>query len=135
VSVCRVGCHRQNWDGEPVRVVSLPRLSIDAHGSVGVLMDFLPRVTAADRTDVHIAHIEAGGTLGGHPAPLGQVFAVVSGAGKVTTDHDQSRQIHAGQAVVWEPGEVHQSWALTDMLVMIIETTGDLTLDENYPEA
>lgn len=97
-------------------------------------MDFLPRISGSDGTRVNVARIEAGGTIGEHPAPVRQIFAVIAGRGEVAAGGAPRRLIAAGQAAVWEPGEMHQSWASVDMLVAIIETTGEVDLDEHFVE-
>lgn len=120
--------------GGRVRVVVLPSREVTGHASSGVVMDFLPRVTGADRAHVHIAHFSAGGTLGEHAAPMRQMFAILSGEGEVVSDGGEPRRVSAGQAVIWESGEVHQSWAVTEMVVVIVETTGSVDLDEHFAE-
>lgn len=115
-----------------MRIVTLPSTAISAHASHGVTMDFLPRVVGAERSGVHIAHIAADGTLGEHPAVAQQVFAVLDGRGEVAVDGGPRRPIDAGQAAIWEPGEVHQSWALTDLVAVIVETSGALDIDEHF---
>ena len=97
--------------------------TVTAFESHGVAMDFLPQVDGGTRTRVHLATIEAGGTIGAHPAPTRQAFAVVSGAGEIVTDGHRAR-VGAGDLVVWEPGEVHQTWAHETMTVVIVETDG-----------
>lgn len=117
-----------------MRIVTLPKQVITAYASSGVRMDFMPRITGAERTHVHIGHLAAGGTLGEHPAGMRQVFAVLSGHGEVSADGGSRRSISAGQAAIWEPGEVHQTWAGTDMVVVIVETAGRLEPDELFVE-
>ena len=117
-----------------MKIVSLPRQEITAYASSGVMMDFLPRIADAERTHVHIAHLTAGGTLGEHPAVMRQIFAVLSGHGEVSAEGGPRRPISAGQAALWEPGEVHQTWADTDMVVVIAETAGRLEPDELFVE-
>src|SRR5699024_1999800 len=53
---------------------------------------------------------------------------------KVAAGGGSRRQIEAGQAAVWEPGEMHQSWATVDMLVAIVETQGEIELGEQFVE-
>lgn len=118
-----------------MRVFRLPTDEITAHESDSVAMDFLPRVGRADQAHVHIARIGAGGTLGEHRAPVRQIFAVISGSGQVRTSDGPRKTISEGHAVIWEPGEVHQTWASTDMVVVIVETTGEVDFDENFEEA
>lgn len=112
-----------------MRIIQLPAREISRFGSHGVDMDFLPQVLDAERTTVHIARIVAGGVLGEHPATTLQVFAVLAGQGLVTSkgtagDADERWEIEPGQAAIWEPGEIHETTATTDLLAAIVETSG-----------
>jgi quercetin dioxygenase-like cupin family protein len=111
-----------------MRIYRLPEREIDRFASSGVDMTFLPAVDAATRTRVHVARIAAGGTLGEHPATALQVFALVAGEAVVSSgasDEAERRTLTAGHAVVWQPGEVHQTWATTDVVATIVEAYGD----------
>ena len=112
-----------------MKLLRQPHLAITAFESRGVTMDFLPRVDGATRTRVHVATIEAGGTIGAHPAPTRQAFAVRSGVGEAVTDGRRTHLV-AGDLVIWEPGEVHQTWARETMTVVIVETDGQIATDE-----
>lgn len=96
-------------------------------------MDFLPRVVDGSERRVTIAHLDAGGTLGRHPATLRQMFAVVSGNGEIEAD-GLARAVGPGTLVVWEPGEVHQTRAASAMTAVVVEVTGTLELDAHFPE-
>ena len=109
----------------------IPRHDIDVFESTGVAMDFLPAMTGGTRTNVHVAHLEPGGTLGRHPATRLQVFAVVHGEGEAQGDDGPGTPISTGMLVVWEPGEWHQSWASTPMTVVIVETDAELDLSHH----
>ncbi|MFE7605554.1 hypothetical protein ACFU1Q_10370 [Brachybacterium paraconglomeratum] len=114
-----------------MRIFAVAAREITVHASHAVVMDFLPRIARTDGTRVSIARIGAGGTIGVH---RGQIFAVVDGRGEVAAGGGPRRLIEAGQAAVWEPGEMHQSWASVDMLVAIVETAGEVELDEHFVE-
>jgi quercetin dioxygenase-like cupin family protein len=115
-----------------MRLYSVPQREIEAFGSTGVVMRFLPPVLAGDATGVHVESVAAGGTLGRHPAVRRQVFAVLAGTGRVQTDDDPPVEVGPGTLVVWEPGEAHQTWATTDMTAVVVETTGTLDLGEHF---
>ncbi|MCP2263744.1 cupin domain-containing protein [Promicromonospora thailandica] len=112
-----------------MRIIQLPAREITRYGSSGVDMDFLPVVPDAERTTVHVARIVAGGVLGEHPATTLQVFAVLAGEGVVTSKAADGavdeQPVQAGQAAIWEPGEIHETTATTDLLAVIVETTAD----------
>jgi len=116
-----------------MRLFQMPREALTAFGSTGVRMDFLPRVVNGSECRVTIANLDAGGTLGRHPATLRQMFAVVSGTGEVEAD-GLRRAIGPGTLVVWEPGEVHQTQATSDMTAVVVEVTGALELDTHFAE-
>jgi quercetin dioxygenase-like cupin family protein len=125
---------------DAVRIYRLPAHEIERFDSSGVSMMFLPCVDDASRSHVNVARIAAGGTLGEHPATTAQAFAVVSGKAIVssgTGPQGERRTLTAGHAVVWETGEVHQTWAVTDVVATIVEAYGDdvvLGLDDNFVE-
>lgn len=70
-------------DDARMRLFQTPRDAITAFGSTGVIMDFLPRVVDGNECRVAIAYLDAGGTLGRHPATLRQVVEV---AGRLELD-------------------------------------------------
>ncbi|MBO9553442.1 cupin domain-containing protein [Cellulomonas sp.] len=117
-----------------MRLYVTPSRTIDAFGSTGVEMDFLPPLTDAASTSVNVAHVAAGGTLGRHPAVRRQVFAVVVGTGEVQVDDEPRRPVGPGTLVVWEPGETHQTWATTDLTAVVVETSGALDLSPHFRE-
>lgn len=117
-----------------MRLLSLPTRAIGSYGSTGVAMDFLPRVTDEPTTSVHVARLEPGGTLGRHPATITQLFAVIEGDGEVAGADGVRVPIAAGQAALWEAGEEHQSWAITPMIVVLVESTGEFDLSRHLPD-
>ncbi len=125
---------------DAMRIYRLPERAIDRFASSGVVMSFLPSVAGATGSQVTVATLTAGGTLGVHPATAVQVFAVLSGEAVVSSgagDDAVRRTLTAGHAVVWEPGEVHQTWATTDVVATILEAHGDqvtLGLDDLFHE-
>jgi quercetin dioxygenase-like cupin family protein len=102
--------------------VELPRgdLDGDEYGSRQVTMLQLARLNTATDLRVHIAWCGPGSVLGRHPARTHQLFTVVSGSGWVADSTGQSVPISQGQAVVWNPGEVHESGSETGMVVAIV---------------
>lgn len=133
VSSAGVGLSRAIYNGR-MRIVALPSRRISAHASRGVEMEFLPRLLGADSARVHLARLTVGGTLGEHPASVPQVFAIIDGEAEVSAGGGVRRRISAGQAAIWEPGEVHQSWALTDLVAVIVETSGTFDLNGHFVE-
>lgn len=121
-----------------MRIFTLPEQEISSFGSSGVTMSFLPQMGQSPGTKVHIATFDAAGGLGAHPAPVWQIFAVLEGAGEVRSDLGAGTQkkrwhpVRVGQAVLWEPGEVHESRAMPHMRVVIVETRVEPDLDEQF---
>jgi quercetin dioxygenase-like cupin family protein len=73
--------------------------------------------------EAHVVLIEigAGGVVGRHPAVGAQLFAVVRGAGWVSGADGEREAISAGEAVLWEPGEEHESGSPEGMTVLVVE--------------
>ncbi len=75
---------------------------------------------------MHLAQIAPGGLLGRHPTRLWQLFAVTSGAGWVAAADGVRHAIESGQAVMWSPGEAHESGSEEGMSVVITQSTAPL---------
>lgn len=113
-----------------------PRYEVEAWDSAGVVMDVMPPLeqglTMRTRTRIHIAHIAAGGTLGEHPATRRQIFAVVQGLAHIDTDGEGKRELPAGSLVIWESGERHQTWAIEDVIAVVVETDASMDLPDHF---
>jgi quercetin dioxygenase-like cupin family protein len=73
--------------------------------------------------DAHVVVIEigAGGIVGRHPAASRQLFTVVRGSGWVAGGDGRRQSIAAGEAVVWEAGEEHESGSDEGMMALVVE--------------
>jgi quercetin dioxygenase-like cupin family protein len=73
--------------------------------------------------DAHVVVIEVGpgGVVGRHPAGMAQLFTVVSGSGWVSGADGEREPIRAGEAVLWQPGEEHESGSDEGMTVLVVE--------------
>ena len=89
---------------------------VTAPGSVSAQVR---RLTAG--AHVVVIEVEPGGLVGRHPAAAFQLFTVVSGSGWVSGGDGEREPIAAGQAVVWEPGEEHESGSDAGMTVLVVE--------------
>ncbi len=76
---------------------------------------------SAGPAHVVTAVLEPGGKIGRHPATGVQLLVVVSGELRVSGDHDQVVDLRSGQAVLFEPGEQHESVAETAATLAIME--------------
>ncbi|HET7856421.1 MAG TPA: hypothetical protein VFL41_08195 [Gaiellaceae bacterium] len=70
---------------------------------------------------VVVIEVEAGGLVGRHPAVSVQLFVVVRGSGWVSGADGMRSQISAGEAVLWEAGEEHESGSDDGMTVLVVE--------------
>ncbi|WP_372593695.1 cupin domain-containing protein [Actinotalea sp.] len=115
-----------------MRAFTIPSSPDQDSDSSGVTLDLLPGAMGA--SNVNVTHIAAGGTLGTHAPHHRQVFAVVSGRGRIQLVGGESYEIEAGMLVLWEAGEVHQTWATTEMTVVVMENLGVLDFAGRFPE-
>lgn len=69
------------------------------------------------------AFLEPGGTIGRHPAVGAQLLMVVTGELRISGDDHQFVELGAGRAVLFEPGEQHESVARTAVTLAIMEYT------------
>jgi hypothetical protein len=106
--------------------VQLEDGDITEYGSQGVHMSEAARLGNVDGFSVHLAHIAPGGLLGRHPTRLWQLFAVTSGSGWVAAADGVRHAIESGQAVMWSPGEEHESGSDKGMSVVIAQSTAPL---------
>ncbi|WP_051681731.1 cupin domain-containing protein [Cellulomonas sp. HZM] len=105
---------------------------VESFRSTGVRMEALPPTD--DRgVQVHVAHVAAGGTIGRHPAVRSQAFVVVSGTATVAGHDGGRRELGAGEMVVWAPGEQHQTWAVTDLVAVVVECDRPFDLVAHLP--
>jgi quercetin dioxygenase-like cupin family protein len=119
-----------------VRRVSLPRWGIADFGSSGVSMTAPARV-AADVSGfaVDIATFEAAAVLGRHETRLWQLFALVSGEGWASGTDGVRMALAAGDAVLWEPGEMHETGTDTGMVAVIVQSPVNPVSCAPEPEA
>ena len=104
-------------------LADLPHRPIDAHGSRGFSVGAFG-ITA----DAHLVAVTLApnGSIGRHPASGRQLLVVLSGVAEVAGAEGTVRRLEAGQAAVWEPGELHETRSPTGLVAMIVE--GDLDL-------
>jgi len=103
--------------------VDLDHRDVTEHDSHGILMHEAARLADVDAVSVHLASVAPGGVLGRHPTRLWQLFAVTSGSGWVTGSDGMRHPIRAGQAVLWSPGEEHESGSGEGMSAVITQSS------------
>jgi quercetin dioxygenase-like cupin family protein len=72
----------------------------------------------------HVVVIElgAGGKVERHPAAARQLFIVVRGSGWVAGGDGEREAITSGDAVLWEPGEEHESGSGEGLTALVVES-------------
>lgn len=93
--------------------------SIRVHDAVGATQVKLGNSTGDAHLD--IVYLEAGGSLGEHPAPTPQLFIVIEGSGWVSGHDGNRRTVSAGVAVAWSEGERHASGTETGLTAVIMQ--------------
>lgn len=90
-------------------------------GAPGVAMSMLAPGTSAERVRVDLAVLEAGSVLPKHRAGCDQAFWVISGVGEVASDDDVRVEVGPGSVVEWDAGEIHTTWATTQLTAVIVQ--------------
>jgi quercetin dioxygenase-like cupin family protein len=68
-----------------------------------------------------VIEIGPGGVVGRHPAGVAQLFAVVRGSGWVSGSDGEREALTAGEAVLFEQGEEHESGSDDGMTALVVE--------------
>ncbi|MCF6745728.1 hypothetical protein E9529_15890 [Blastococcus sp. KM273128] len=106
-----------------MRRVHLSPREITAFGSHGVTMVSPGRVRGpVPGFGVHLATFAAGAVVGRHETRLWQLLAVVSGGGWAAGADGVRVPLAAGDAVLWQPGELHESGSDAGMVAVLVES-------------
>ena len=100
--------------------VSLPISQFGSRFRIG------PLTGDGAKVRVQIMHLPANGLIGRHPTVGQQLFAVVAGTGWVSDSHGGRRNLGAGYAAVWEPGEEHEAGSDEGLTAVCVEGTFDV---------
>src|SRR5262245_2461734 len=76
----------------------------------------------APEAHVVVIEIGPGGLVARHPAVVAQLFVVVRGSGWVSGADGGRQAIRAGEAVLWDKGEEHESGSDEGMTALVVET-------------
>jgi redox-sensitive bicupin YhaK (pirin superfamily) len=96
-----------------MRVIDeFPQREIDRFGSEGFTHSRLAR------GEIHVSIATIAGVIGGHPAASRQLLVVLRGTVTARTE-TESAELAERQAVLWEPGEWHETRG--DALVLLVE--------------
>jgi mannose-6-phosphate isomerase-like protein (cupin superfamily) len=93
--------------------------SVDRYESENA--SFARVVDTAGPGHVGCMRLGPGGVLGRHPAASAQLFCVVDGQGQVSGADGAAVPIRAGQAVLWEEGESHETTSQPGLTAIIVE--------------
>ena len=105
-----------------MRRISIGDKRVDASGSAGVTAAALARLEKVDGAGVDVLTFEPGGLLGRHPTRLWQLFLLVSGTGWASGSDGVQERLVPGDAVLWEPGEEHESGTDDGMVAVVVQT-------------
>jgi len=103
-----------------MRYSTFVRDAVTKYQSSDVEFQAVVRPSSDQHMSVSLFQFDVGGTLGAHVAPSWQLFTVVSGQVLVSADAHQM-MLQAGDAVEWSPGENHQSTAVLESTVLILQ--------------
>lgn len=92
--------------------------AITHYASHGVTL--VPLVRSDGELSTVMMRLEPGGCLGMHQARCRQLFWVIEGRGWVSSGETR-HPIRAGQAVLWESGEQHQTESETGLRAVVFE--------------
>ena len=111
-----------------MRRVELPDEDMTHFGSGQVRHRPLARVLEPlDGFAVDVLTVAPGGRVGRHPTRLWQLYAVVSGDGWAAGADGRREILRGGEAVLWEPGEEHESGSDGGMVVCVVQSRADPT--------
>ena len=98
--------------------------SIDRYESVGMSITPILRIMERQVEVCQTAciHLERGGKIGGHEAPIPQVFMVVGGEGEVAGSDGIFYPIKAGELAYWTAGEWHETVTRHGLTAIIVES-------------
>lgn len=108
-----------------MQFIPLPSGEEDRFGTRHVRLWQAGILDGAEQTRVHVARFEKDSLLGRHPTKIWQLFVVIEGSGWVSGEDQVRCPISTGQAVLWHPGEEHDSGSETGMSVLILASSTD----------
>lgn len=92
---------------------------VEAYGSTGVANVRIGG--GSGESHVYALRIDAGGTIGAHPAGYGQLFLVVDGEAWAAGPDGACLTLPAGHGVYIAPGELHSKGSDTGATVVMVQ--------------
>ena len=93
---------------------------IGAYGSSGFALSSI--ASTSDQCAVHWARLDPGGRIARHPTVGWQTFVMLDGEGQVSGGDGENVVVRAGDVVLWEPGELHETTTDHGLSAVIVET-------------
>ena len=103
--------------------VELDQGDLTEHESAGIRLIEAARLDADAHFRAHVARVSAHGVVGRHSGRWWQLFCVADGEGWVSGEDGERHAIAAGQAVLWAPGEIHESGSDHGMTVVMVQSS------------
>jgi quercetin dioxygenase-like cupin family protein len=100
----------------------LTNSEVTAFGSAGVTATPRAHLSAVEGAGVDLLTFGPGALLGRHPTRLLQLFALVAGQGWACGSDGERVRLVAGDCVLWEPGEEHESGSDGGMVAVVVQT-------------
>ncbi|MGG0667272.1 hypothetical protein [Sporosarcina koreensis] len=107
-----------------MRVVRLDEITgknITQYGS-----DFIMRkiIMTNQPSHVGIMELKVNGLVGYHEATIPQALIILEGEGWIRTGEEEKMKVTAGDVVLWENGEGHETTTETGLKAIVIESEG-----------
>lgn len=84
---------------------------------------FYSKITkTVEPTNIGLIHIEKGGVLGYHEAPVPQLFILVKGEGWIEGEDKKRIILKSGEGVFWGKGEYHSSGSESGLTALVIQS-------------
>jgi len=93
--------------------------AISNYNSVAAYYTNLMRTN--EPVSIGIIHVEPGGMVGYHDAPVKQAFIIMEGQGWIKGADGQIQTLQTGEGVLWDKGEGHESGSEQGMTVLVLQ--------------
>src|SRR5690606_33914937 len=87
-----------------------------------ILSTYSKIMKTEEPTNIGLIHIEKGGVVGYHQAPVPQLFVVVNGEGWVEGEDKKKVYLKSGEGVFWNKGEGHLSGSDEGLTALVIQS-------------
>ncbi|TRZ38580.1 cupin [Niallia circulans] len=104
------------------KIISFNKLAGKEIGNYQSMSAYYTKIMRTDEpVSIGIIHIESGGVVGYHNAPVSQAFIVMEGKGWIKGPDKLVQTIQSGEGVLWEKGEGHESGSEEGMTVLVLQ--------------